>query len=429
MAVVVEGNGNDPECNEDTDQGEESDGGSLDDTPDEPSPRLPVANRVLNTAALIAAKLGPAEARPKTAVAAVQFAPSPPRSPVAQRRPHTAPSLGEQPAGALREGSLVVALGPRAALSRLPPPDDPQRLLLSGGLWGRAGSQGSLIHDTRGDADAVREVAAGAKPVLSPSSAKVVLAPKNGAKATLPQPAGEKLPRQCVFMDNVSKGATQGRVGGSSCLAPGAARMRSHISWVSFLPMPHNGQGFGGQPLGRNNDAGKKLRLKPRTTTVASSSSSGPPANVARPEAMTAVLPASTVVAAQANSSEVVEMTQPVAPGSRPDADALPVSEPPAEVPHRPDNEPKRKGPKYHVRPGGSRPTQAPQSKAPTREFVVLEFRTEPRVVPASRGREEKEKAKGAHNMLRFRPDARRKATEHQWVAEREALAAAAKAR
>merc|ERR1719492_445855 len=110
-------------------------------------------------------------------------------------------------------------------------------------------------------------------------------------------------------------------------------------------------------------------------------------------------------------------------------SEALPLSEPPAKVLHCPDNEPKRKkGPKYHVLPGGSRPTQAPQSKAPAREFVVLEFRTEPRVVPASRsGREEK--AKVAHNMLRFRPNARHKATDHQWVAEREALAAAAKAR
>eukprot|EP00929_Paragymnodinium_shiwhaense_P062609 TRINITY_DN3125_c1_g1_i2.p1 TRINITY_DN3125_c1_g1~~TRINITY_DN3125_c1_g1_i2.p1 ORF type:complete len:623 (-),score=142.05 TRINITY_DN3125_c1_g1_i2:202-2070(-) len=80
----------------------------------------------------------------------------------------------------------------------------------------------------------------------------------------------------------------------------------------------------------------------------------------------------------------------------------------------------KRRGPKYVVVPGAaSRPAAvAPGSlakKAP-RDLVVLEFRTEPRVVPASRHGGAAAHEKDRHASRNFRPRSR------QWAAEREGL-------
>merc|ERR1739848_931318 len=71
---------------------------------------------------------------------------------------------------------------------------------------------------------------------------------------------------------------------------------------------------------------------------------------------------------------------------------------------------PKRRGPKYRVLPGGSRPLQG------------LEFRTEPRVVPATRRRNPTALAtcvgeSQVADHRSFRPRSR------QWAAEREGLA------
>merc|ERR1712187_715837 len=119
-------------------------------------------------------------------------------------------------------------------------------------------------------------------------------------------------------------------------------------------------------------------------------------------------------------------------------------------------SQPRRRGPKYQVLPGSSRPLQrlnvvnavAPPANAtgtvatptgdctqksaaaPPRELVVLEFRSEPRVVPASRqmpgapraaerGTSVTKNAERGNSSTRcFRPRSR------QWAVERDMLAA-----
>jgi len=75
------------------------------------------------------------------------------------------------------------------------------------------------------------------------------------------------------------------------------------------------------------------------------------------------------------------------------------------------------------VAPGGSRPMK---KAAPGSEFLVVEFRTEPRVVPASRKPGQEDKV-GKAGTLRhqFRPNSRQWAAERQALADRQALGAA----
>mmetsp|Transcript_21640 Transcript_21640/g.68363 ORF Transcript_21640/g.68363 Transcript_21640/m.68363 type:complete len:109 (+) Transcript_21640:81-407(+) len=89
------------------------------------------------------------------------------------------------------------------------------------------------------------------------------------------------------------------------------------------------------------------------------------------------------------------------------------------EVPEASAERKPSRGPKYRVAPGGSRPAKKASTAAlaPAEEFLVVEFRTEPRVVPASRSSGQ---AKGKQVRHQFRPNSR------QWAADRQALAAAA---
>merc|ERR1712060_758901 len=90
----------------------------------------------------------------------------------------------------------------------------------------------------------------------------------------------------------------------------------------------------------------------------------------------------------------------------------------------------RKKGPKYRVVPGGSRPAnvasatskQAAPKAGPSgsQGFLVVEFRTEPRVVPAARHNHRDRRGSGSHTKHQFRPGTR------QWASERQALAAAA---
>jgi len=155
-----------------------------------------------------------------------------------------------------------------------------------------------------------------------------------------------------------------GRCGG---MAPQASRLKSHTSWTSFLPISSKDQRTAG-----------RAHLAPTPQTE----SFGYPENK--------------------NSESDLQ-----AQIARSSADV-----------HR--EVPRQTGPKYRVLPGGSRP----ESKAKkAKEIVVLEFRSEPRVVPARRlGQDTCSQRRGQKKsestpMHRFRQD------DGLWALEREALA------
>jgi len=150
----------------------------------------------------------------------------------------------------------------------------------------------------------------------------------------LPSSMAEKLPRRCVQLQS------------RPAMAPRAARLTSHNSWANHLPMRLNAPGAA--------DC-KKPGLRLRNRSGQASSPKRPTSaqkNAANQEA----------AAALEKSTHI----------------------PAVEVFKEPAEPQKRIGPKYRVLPGGSRALAA-SDKANRREFVVLEFRTEPRVVPASR--------------------------------------------
>jgi len=212
------------------------------------------------------------------------------------------------------------------------------------------------------------------------------------ATPTLPASMADKLPRSRVLQPPQqtarSPAIRQHRVAGG--LAPRASKFSSHNSWVNHLPI-----------------------RKPVSITSA----------LEKPEAPKEVAPS------QETRQEARAVHAPAAPAVEPASPAEPAS---------PSG--KRRGPKYRVLPGGSRPALAPlaasASKTNQRELVVLEFRTEPRVVPASRKRfvrgevSTDSSKKFPSSMLAnkksvgFTPHPRfRREDSGQWALEREALA------
>eukprot|EP00930_Biecheleria_cincta_P005249 TRINITY_DN106170_c0_g1_i1.p1 TRINITY_DN106170_c0_g1~~TRINITY_DN106170_c0_g1_i1.p1 ORF type:complete len:431 (+),score=72.42 TRINITY_DN106170_c0_g1_i1:92-1384(+) len=167
--------------------------------------------------------------------------------------------------------------------------------------------------------------------------------PSRPASATaLPASMADKLPQSRVLQppQQVPASSTprQRRVAGG--LAPRAAKYTSHNSWANHLPI-----------------------RKPISITSA----------LEKPQAPKEVAPSQ-------ETRQAPAVPPPAAPAVDPSSEAEPSS---------PGS--KKRGPKYRVLPGGSRPALASLAagggKTNQRELVVLEFRTEPRVVPASRRR------------------------------------------
>mmetsp|Transcript_57865 Transcript_57865/g.102822 ORF Transcript_57865/g.102822 Transcript_57865/m.102822 type:complete len:400 (+) Transcript_57865:73-1272(+) len=216
----------------------------------------------------------------------------------------------------------------------------------------------------------------------------------------LPASMAEKLPRRCV------------QLSARPAMAPRAARMSSHNSWANHLPVR--------PPISVSGAGAAGDRKKPGLRTR-----NGYGAEVSSPKRPT--------------SAEKIQAKE-AAQGLEKAAAAVDLST-------EPPQSPKKRGPKYRVLPGGSRPAlEAAGSKASQHEFMVLEFRTEPRVVPARRSilREEsgavdmaalssfagkspppaaqlaRSAKKGLVSVPRFRQDS------SKWALEREALAAQA---
>jgi len=224
------------------------------------------------------------------------------------------------------------------------------------------------------------------------------------ASATaLPASMADKLPKSRFLQppQQVLGSSTprQRRVAGG--LAPRASKYTSHNSWANYLPIR--------KPISITS-----ALEKPEVPKEVTPSQEMRQAPVVAPPAASAVDPS--------------QEAEPSSPGS------------------------KKRGPKYRVVPGGSRPALASLAagagKTNQRELVVLEFRTEPRVVPASRrkfirGEESAaimeisdvsavSKKKIPSSVLTnkksvgFAPHPRfRRADSGQWALEREALAKA----
>lgn len=293
-----------------------------------------------------------------------------------------------------------------------------QELLLSGALWGRIGS--SMPSRQKGGTDKAAPAPSPEASTAAPSSSSAASVSGSGNPGSAKSSpslgdAARKLPRQCVFVGSPagSRPSTGQRTPGR--LMPNAARYKSHCSWASFLPM-----------------------RTPGATRILATSSTPPAAQAAEVSAPTASPKPEAVAEAVADAvTAVAGASTDLAAGAPPavtdPAEGAPFAAPPAAAPLCEELShvavPRRRGPKYKVVPGSSRPAAVTAAKVP-REVVVLEFRTEPRVVPATRTSREAT-SKGApkkgstkdnrREMLRFRPDSR------NWAREREALAHASR--
>ncbi|CAK9030075.1 unnamed protein product [Durusdinium trenchii] len=152
-------------------------------------------------------------------------------------------------------------------------------------------------------------------------------------------------------------------------LAPQASRFKSHTSWTNFLPI--------GAP-------GARLSTDVRQRAVPESRQpSGYPAEV-----------------------ETIDTELQAAQDSKDEPEVL-----------------RQAGPKYRVLPGGSRPAA---SKVKVSKELVLEFRSEPRVVPARRSQEEvRHGGRRGWKRSEIAPLQRLRQEDGQWALEREALARA----
>lgn len=254
------------------------------------------------------------------------------------------------------------------------------QLLYGGGVFGQA-----LMQSRPGTANSkVSASPPEASKVQTPPSANAE-ALSGKARDAAAKAAAKKLPKQCLFLDFTASeqqrrealpasgnGARKGVA--KRALAPGAARMRSHLSWTHYLPAPH---------------------LAPAPSAASTGSPKGAPEATA--SATTAgrqgyeVQEKPPVAIADTLSQAVISEEPPQV--------ALPSSEPPK----------RKRVPKYSVLPGGSRPKNF-SHKVKHSDLMVLEFRTEPRVVPASRLSE----GRGAPHS--FRPVTR------DWAEERGVL-------
>lgn len=270
---------------------------------------------------------------------------------------------GEQPSPAALEAfeRRRRAAKEATALQQLPPS---QRLLQ--GFWSRPPK---VSQAAQGQPQARAQAAQAAQVAQAAQSAQA-------AQAQL-APAQEKLPKSVM-------------VGRAVGLRPASARLKSHGSWVNFLPLQ--------KPLSSERE--------PQTDAGASSSMAAA-LQVAAPTA-----PAIDAVTPQ--DARVAES---------PPQEIQPLQDGCAEV------SPKRVGPKFRVLPGKSRPADPKASIKVAAEkqedFFVLEFRTEPRVVPARRHafRSEEMAPVGAVGR-KFKPLPRFRQDSRQWAVDREAHAA-----
>lgn len=254
----------------------------------------------------------------------------------------------------------------RSCQSPTLPPD--KALLLGGQLWGKATSSTSLAPATPKNEISHTKVA------VNPAERDVV------AKA-----AAQKLPKQCLFMGFPSPGQMPSSAQKTTAkprrgLAPAAAKLRSHVSWAHHLPM--------------------RTSQHLTNSSASADTTASEPSHGIRPEQT-------------AGSNATVEPAKDVAMNSEPVSHALTDLVAPVEAPT--DEPPSRKrGPRYYFAPGSSRPMRAPQH-APKRDVMVLEFRTEPRIVPASRAPPKHSERRS--EAFRFRPKSR------EWAAQREVIA------
>jgi hypothetical protein len=168
------------------------------------------------------------------------------------------------------------------------------------------------------------------------------------------------LPKHC-FLNSAPQASHGGRGIGF-----GAARMRSHVSWTNFTPMR-----FGGPATNRAKPAPASTAGVPNRQELSSPcpSENRPAEPENRP-------------AEPSNSSPLVTAQA-----------ALTPTPPQIETSQKREIS-RRRVPKYVVRPGASRPignatsaeqaTTSPRASPPPQERLVLEFRSEPRVVPAA---------------------------------------------
>jgi hypothetical protein len=241
-------------------------------------------------------------------------------------------------------------------------------LLLGGQLWGKAGS--SSLSTPKNEKSSSKEAV---KPLVSDAAAKA---------------AAKKMPKQCLFLgfNNPRPTSSSGQTATAKprrALAPGAAKLRSHVSWAHHLPI-----------------------RTPQTLGYSSSSAT----TTATPESSDAVrseLTSGTSVMADRGTENVTH--------SEPHGKNEVNVEPLAAVEPSNDEPPNRKkGPRYYFAPGSSRPMLAPDHTK-KRDAMVLEFRTEPRIVPASRAPAKRNERRS--EAFRFRPKSR------EWATEREVLA------
>lgn len=250
-------------------------------------------------------------------------------------------------------------------------------LLLGGEVFGQA--MASSRPPSRGGSE-MRQPAPAAAASELPGAIRDV-----AAKA-----AAKKLPRPTFLGQSAaSQGLRKpGARAGLRGLAPGAARLRSHNSWAHYMPI--------------NPTLIPAAAAAGYTAGAASSTAAAPDVHQLVADALAVpVVPAASVPA----TLEAANLSSSGVP--------MPALAPPTDEP------PKRKrGPKYCVAPGGTRPKNLEQKKVPPNEFMVLEFRTQPRVVPATRA---PARVEGRGAALRFRPGGR-DAKSLEWAAEREVL-------
>lgn len=306
---------------------------------------------------------------------------------------------------------------------------DSERLLLGGKLWG---SSSSPKHATHGQP---RKTAPATIGTTSALSVFPVMTQQKNNQATIELPIikSESLPKQCLFLggrgsDNDSMLGRQkicgNRAGMSSgrrgALAPGAARVQSHNSWMTFRPVRDT-------CINRGAQSAAKAAAAAGSRGNATSSSSDQ--NIAVLSGFASSRPSEGTV--PQNTGDVATAVAP-SMGTQP-SPALAAMEEQMPVPQIGDAAsaeiPRKKGPKYRVVPGGSRPAkitsaaskQAAPKVGPSGDqgFLVVEFRSEPRVVPAARHSHKDRRGSGSHARHQFRPGSR------QWASERQALAAA----
>jgi len=306
---------------------------------------------------------------------------------------------------------------------------DSERLLLGGRLWGGSSSPKDATHGQstkKAPATIGTTSALNVFPIM-PMEVAIIKA--------------ESLPKQCLFLGRQSNEnrSMLGRqkitcnragmsIGRRGTLAPGAARVQSHNSWMTFRPVrdTHINQGCHG------------ARSAAAAAGAAATTNSGgtAAASLLDQNAVATSGGVSSQPSEMMASQQTCDMATPVAPimKTQPSPLALAAMEGPTPVPQVGDAAtleiPRKKGPKYRVVPGGSRPAKlastASKQAAPTagpsggQSFLVVEFRTEPRVVPATRHSHKDRRGSGSHGRHQFRPGSR------QWASERQALAAAA---